>query len=141
LIFKNKNFRWVLSFIALGILLSVYLFQRFVFSPFPNNPHPEIQFILNRTLRLLLNDIGCMILIAAIFNKSSYLRLGFYIFLVELLILLPVYLFVKLTLEGDSEISSPLLSQWHRMIVNPLLMIVLMFGLFYQDYFINKIES
>jgi len=46
-------------------------------------------------------------------------------FLAELFILLPVYFALKISLEGDAEISSPLLSQLHRMIVNPLLMLVL----------------
>jgi hypothetical protein len=51
---------------------------------------------------------------------------------VEVFLLLPAYFIVKLTLEGDSEISSPLLSQIHRLIVNPLLMFLLMVGFVYQ---------
>jgi len=54
----------------------------------------------------------------------------------EFFILLPIYFIMKLSLEGDSEISSPLLSQLHRMIVNPLLMIILILGLVYQDFVI-----
>lgn len=86
----------------------------------------------------MVNDIACLLLVAAIFNKPSYLRLSAWIFLTELLVLLPIYFVLKLTLEGDSEISSPLLSQLHRMIVNPLLMIVLIMGFIYQDYFWKK---
>lgn len=86
----------------------------------------------------MVNDIACLLLVAAIFNKPSYLRLSAWIFLTELLVLLPIYFTLKLTLEGDSEISSPLLSQLHRMIVNPLLMIVLIMGFVYQDYFWKK---
>jgi hypothetical protein len=41
---------------------------------------------------------------------------------------------IKLGWEGDSEISSPLLSFVHRLIVNPLLMFVLMAGLVLQRY-------
>ena len=86
----------------------------------------------------MVNDIACLLLVAAIFNKPGYLRLSAWIFLTELLVLLPIYFVLKLTLEGDSEISSPLLSQLHRMIVNPLLMIVLIMGFIYQDYFWKK---
>jgi exosortase F-associated protein len=92
------------------------------------------KFIANRTVRFMLNDVACLLLITAIFNSKKYLALSFWVFLTELFILLPIYFLLKLSLEGDSEISSPLLSQLHRMIVNPLLMIVLIMGFFYQDH-------
>lgn len=60
------------------------------------------------------------------------------VFLLELLIVLPFYMVAKLTLEGDSEISAPLLSFIHRLIVNPLLMMVLLAGLLYQKYRTEK---
>jgi exosortase F-associated protein len=71
-------------------------------------------------------------LIYAWFKERKYLTLSFYLFLVEVGLLLPIYFIVKLSLEGDSEISSPLLSQIHRLIVNPLLMFLLMVGFIYQ---------
>ena len=120
------------------MLLMVYLFQRIDFSNLMGIAAPNLKFVFNRSVRFLVNDIACLLLIASIFNKSSYFKLSAWLFLIELLILLPLYFIVKLSLEGDSEISSPLLSQWHRMIVNPLLMIVLMVGFFYQDYFYKK---
>src|SRR5690606_25073246 len=95
---------------------------------------PNVVFIVNRTVRLILNDLACMLLIFAIFQKRQYLVVAFYVFLFELLILLPVYFTVKLSLEGDSEISSPLLSFIHRLIVNPMLMVVLIGGFFYQRF-------
>ena len=89
-------------------------------------------------MRFLINDLACLALIVAIFNSSGYLRLGTLLFVLEFLVLLPLYFALKLTMEGDSEISSPLLSQLHRMIINPLLMIVLMLGFLYQNYFLEK---
>lgn len=62
------------------------------------------------------------------------MRVGFYVFLFELLILLPLYFTIKLTVEGTSEISSPLLSQIHRMIINPMLMILTIIAFFYQRF-------
>src|SRR5690606_7807853 len=93
-----------------------------------------VAFVVNKTCRLLLNDLACLLLIMAIFRERNYLQLAFYIFLFEVLILLPFYFLIKLTFEGDSEVSSPLLSQIHRVIVNPLLMFLLMAGFFYQRY-------
>jgi exosortase F-associated protein len=94
--------------------------------------HPYVVFILNKTCRLVVNDLACFLLILALFQDRRYLKLAWWLFLFELLVLLPIYFAVKLTLEGDSEISSPLLSQVHRLIVNPMLMILLMAGFFYQ---------
>lgn len=75
-----------------------------------------------------------MLLIKSFFNEPKYVRFAFYIFLFEIAVLLPLYFIVKLGLEGDSEISSPLLSQIHRMIVNPTLMILVMAAFLYQKF-------
>ena len=96
--------------------------------------HPNVVFIINKTVRLVVNDLACMLLIFAVFQRKSYLLVAFYVFIFELLILLPVYFAVKLSLEGDSEISSPLLSFVHRLIVNPMLMFVLIAGFVYQRF-------
>ncbi len=132
--------RYVLIGVALLILVLVFVFQRFNYamvltSFWPLTCQVENQnaiFIINRTIRLVLNDIACMVLIFVWFKQRKYLTLAFYLFLIELFILLPLYLIIKLNLEGDSELSSPLLSQIHRLIVNPLLMFLLMMGFVYQ---------
>lgn len=81
-----------------------------------------------------MNDAACIVLIKSFFGESKYVRFAFVVFLFELLVLLPVYFAFKLSLEGDSEISSPLLSQIHRMIVNPTLMILVIIAFFYQKF-------
>jgi len=73
-------------------------------------------------------------LIYGLFQNRAYLKLAFYLFLVELLLILPGYFTIKLYLEGPSEISSPLLSPVHRMIINPLLMVLLVMALYYQQF-------
>lgn len=127
-----------ISFIAAGLLLSVYLFQdlhllnsmvRFAGLPQPDD---TVGFIIRKTLRLIINDTACMMLIWAWFPGKSYLRMAWLVFLLEVLVLLPAYLSIKLSLEGPTELSSPLLSQFHRLLVNPLLMLLLMAGFVYQ---------
>ena len=132
---KHKWTRWVIGGLAVTALAMTYIFQRYDFSALAGSYSPNGKFIINRLVRFILNDSACLLLIMAVFNKATYLRLSTWVFAAELFILLPLYFLVKLTLEGGSEISSPLLSQFHRMIVNPLLMIVLMMGFVYQDYF------
>lgn len=133
-----KRSVWIGS--ALLVLVLVFVFQRFNYavaltSFLPEGlqiTQPNTIFIINKTIRLVLNDVACMVLIYAWFKERKYLTLSFYLFLVEVCLLLPIYFIVKLSLEGDSEISSPLLSQIHRLIVNPLLMFLLMVGFVYQ---------
>lgn len=125
---------------ALLVLVLVFVFQRFNYavaltSFLPEGlqiTRPNTIFMVNKTIRLVLNDVACMVLIYTWFKERKYLTLSFYLFLVEVFLLLPIYFIVKLSLEGDSEISSPLLSQIHRLIVNPLLMFLLMVGFIYQ---------
>ena len=119
---------------AMIALFLIYLFQGLNYVQ-GFNLSPNSTFVANRTIRLILNDSLCMVLIAALFQKHSCLRLAGIIFMIELLIILPAYLLIKLSLEGPSEISSPLLSPIHRMIVNPLLMIILIGAFYYQKYF------
>ena len=127
-------FRFALFLAGLGILAAVYIFQKASPAAWLGITGPNAIFAVNRTIRLVANDFACFLIILAIFRTKRYLKLAFYVFLIELLIVLPVYLAVKLTLEGDSEISSPLLSQIHRLIVNPMLMILLIAGFFYQRF-------
>lgn len=120
---------------AVTILAMVYLFQRIDLVSVAvgeGSLDPYFSFVVNRVLRLIVNDLACFVIIYSLFEEKKYLKLAFWVFLVELLVILPLYLIVKLSTEGDSEISSPLLSQVHRLVVNPTLMILLIGGFFYQ---------
>lgn len=138
--------RYLLLGLALLILVMVYLFQRGsyanvwnqIFPEFLSIKSPNSIFIFNRCVRLILNDLACMVIIWFFFKEPKYLKAAFLVFCIELLVILPVYLVVKLNLEGPSELSSPLLSQIHRIIVNPLLMIILMIGFYYQKVTMNR---
>ena len=121
------------------LLAMVFIFQRFDYFRLiqalfgQSNPHwPYTAFVVNKVIRFLINDVICMFFIYVLFEEKKYLRVAFYVFLVELLIILPLYFWIKLSLEGDSELSSPLLSQIHRLIINPTLMILLIVSFLYQ---------
>lgn len=141
--------RWMMGFLALLILLLVFIFQHFSYAHLVNlilpdrwsMTNPNLVFAVNRVFRMILNDLACLLLIHAIFRETRYVKAAFILFLVELFIILPLYLAVKLTLEGNSEISSPFLSQIHRMIVNPLLMFLLMAGFVYQRLTANSVKD
>jgi exosortase F-associated protein len=117
----------------LGLALS-YLFQYTDFLQMisGNQFTPESHFIVNRIVRMLINDISMIGVIYAIFLSKDVLKLALLIQMIDLLVLLPLYLMVKLPSEGVSELSSPFLSQLHRLIVNPTLMILLIPAVIYQ---------
>jgi exosortase F-associated protein len=131
--YQKRIFIFLLSFSGLVI---VYLFQLFSYAHFfiPSIVDTHLIFIINKSMRLILNDTLCLGLIYAIFYDVRYVKFGSLIQFAEMFVLLPLYFYFKLTLEGDSEISSPLLSQIHRLIVNPMLMIILMIGFYYQRH-------
>jgi hypothetical protein len=131
----NLLTRYALAIAACVLLMGVYIFQRTDvlawFLTGSDVQDPAVVFSINRYIRVFINDLACFFLIYAFFGRR-HLTLAFWVFLVEILVILPVYLVVKLTLEGDTEISSPLLSQVHRLIVNPVLMFLLILGFIYQ---------
>jgi exosortase F-associated protein len=121
--------------IAIGGLALVFLFQNadvLTFLCSDCSFHPYTHFVVKKTLRVFLNDTFMLLLIHALFRDHAVTRLAWYIQLVDTLILLPAYLVIKLSYEGDAEISIPLLSQLHRLIVNPTLMVLLIPAVYYQ---------
>jgi exosortase F-associated protein len=130
---KEKPWKWAgLLAAILGLSVS-YLFQDVdVISFFARPVHPFIHFIIRKMIRVIINDTCLLILIHLWFADKGITRLAWKVQLIDTFILLPVYLIVKLSMEGDNEISSPLLSQLHRLIVNPTLMILIIPGIYFQ---------
>lgn len=133
----TRRSRIAIGVLSVSILALVYVFQgmNYLYFFFPKEINPNVTFIFNKTLRLLINDLLCVILIFALFEEKKYVKVAFLILMVELVIILPFYFLIKLKMEGDSEISSPLLSQVHRLIINPMLMFILIAGFYYQKFF------
>lgn len=121
--------------IALAItgLALIFLFQEYsIGARVFGIESATLEFVVNRTFRLLGNDIFMLLLIAVWFRDKSVTRLALAIQAIDFFVLLPLYLWAKLTWEGTSEISTPLFSQFHRLIVNPTLMILLIPAVYFQ---------
>jgi len=123
---RDINKRKLLLVFSGTFLVLIYIFQNFNYASFlfGSSIHPYLSFSINKGIRLTVNDSLCLVIIYCLFNDSKLVKLGSYIQLIEMFIVFPFYLIVKLYFEGDTEISSPLLSQLHRLIVNPLVMII-----------------
>lgn len=131
----RKNPRRLLLIALSGVGLAVmYLFQNFdwLSMVFGIDTHSFVHFAVKKFMRLFVNDTFMLLLIYAWFNDQSITKLAWKLQLIDSFILLPLYLLFKLWLEGDSELSSPLLSQFHRLIVNPILMFLLIPGVYFQ---------
>lgn len=130
---------WAMLIAGLIGLALVYVFQRFNYGQFllqvlGIEGGENLIFIVNKSIRLLVNDtIGCL-MIFAVFKERKERQIALIIFLLEVAVILPAYLIIKLTWEGTGEISSPLLSFIHRLVVNPTLMIMTGIALAYQKF-------
>jgi exosortase F-associated protein len=87
------------------------------------------KFAAGKLLRFLINDTGSLLIIFGLFRRKDFMRFGFRLFLVELLILLPAYL-VMVTYAYES--TRFFLQHLHRLVVNPVLMMLLIPAFYYQ---------
>lgn len=128
--------RLLLLIMAIVGLALIYLLQEsLILSSFINTQIPaNTEFIFKKLIRVTLNDLCMLLFLYAWFNSKSITKLGLWVQAVDTFILLPIYLLIKLSVEGNSEISTPLLSQWHRLIVNPTLMLLLIPAIYYQRF-------
>ncbi|MCC5916469.1 MAG: exosortase F system-associated protein [Cryomorphaceae bacterium] len=120
------------------ILATIYILQRDLFySGFLDTGAGTIKvenfsaakYITSKTIRFLFNDGASLLIIYGIFQRKDFLKFGFGLFLVELLILLPVY-FLLVTFAFDQ--TRFFLQHIHRLVVNPVLMMLLIPAFYYQ---------
>ncbi len=83
---------------------------------------PPIEFIVNKSFRYLLNDGFALALIHGIFKEPRYTRFALGVFGFGMFVLLPVYFGLYLS---RPEGFSSMLSHLHRLVFNPVLMMLL----------------
>jgi len=134
---KNKWFVFIGCF---GLVL-VYIFQMQIFyDPHQNfsvnDVHakvPELDvmhYILSKILRYSLNDGFALLIIWGLFANKKYMRFAVIIFLIGLLILLPLYLALSISFYPN---SFTFLNHLHRIVLNPVLMMLLIPAFYYQQ--------
>lgn len=128
--------RLLLLITAITGLALIYLMQESLVlsSWFHFEISANTDFVFKKLIRVTLNDLCMLLFLYAWFNNKSITQLGLWVQAIDTFVLLPIYLLTKLTFEGTSEISTPLLSQWHRLIVNPTLMLLLIPAIYYQRF-------
>jgi exosortase F-associated protein len=128
---NKKPIDWILATFSIVGIVFVYLFQDFPFLATLIVSEQGL-FVGRKLLRVILNDLFMLLFIAVWFKDKQVTRLALLIQLIDSFVLLPIYLYYKLSTEGVSEISDPFLSQFHRLIINPTLMILLIPAVYFQ---------
>ncbi len=124
----------------LGLAI-VYVFQEQLFyNPFsdylynPNKPYiPEyntLLFCLSKAFRYILNDGFALLVIWGLFNNPRYIRFAVIVFFFGFLVLLPIYLFLAVNFFIETQ---SFLNHLHRLVLNPVLMMLLIPAFYYQN--------
>lgn len=79
-------------------------------------------FIINKAFRYLCNDLFSIAIIYGIFHERKYARFAVYVMLFGLFVLLPIYLVLYFYQPPG---FSSMLSHLHRVVMNPVLMMLL----------------
>jgi exosortase F-associated protein len=120
--------RITIGFICVAGLTMVFLFQHAIIIRAGGNGINI--FLLNKTIRYFLNDFFMIGLIYSIFNNRNYVVFAVYVQIAGVILFLLPYFILKLNYPGY---NGPLLSFLHRLIVNPLLMLLLIPAFIYQQ--------
>ena len=121
-----------LLWLAIGMvgLLLVYLFQNQVAElgkEWAGRGFPG--FAAGRAMRFILNDIFALMIIWALFPERKYLIFAIYVQVAGILLILIPYLVLKYHMPGY---NGPLINFLHRLVLNPLLLILLIPAFYYQ---------
>lgn len=92
--------------------------------------YDPFEFSLNKVLRYVLNDLFAMAIIAALFPDRKYLRFAVWVLLFGLFVLVPIYIVIYLS---QPQGFSSLIGHLHRLVMNPVLMMLLIPAFFYQQ--------
>lgn len=86
-------------------------------------------FVMNKIFRYLLNDGFSLAVIYGLFGEKKYVKFAVYVLIFGLFVLLPIYLLIFLY---QPEGFTSMLSHLHRIVFNPVLMMMLIPAFYYQ---------
>ncbi|MTI38858.1 exosortase F system-associated membrane protein [Fulvivirga lutimaris] len=122
--------RHIIIAISIVGLVLVYLFQRDIQSFFNQAFDSKyVSFALARSTRFVINDLLVVLLIYGLFGKRKYVIFALYVQIAGIALVLIPYLIIKYY----TSYNGPLVSYMHRLIVNPLLMLLLIPAFYYQN--------
>jgi exosortase F-associated protein len=126
---KDTSQRMGLGIFAVAGLLILFIFQRVNFAQYLFSFSSSTEFIFNRTIRFVLNDTLSIVLIYAIFYERKYVVFACWVQVVGFLFLLCPYFVLRIYWP---EYNGPMLNFLHRVIINPILMLLLIPAMLHQ---------
>lgn len=127
--------RVVIGILCCVGLLLVFLFQRVdVAGSIGIGNAGMARFIVNRSIRFLINDALAIGLIYALFAARRYVVFALYVQLFGIVAFLIPYFILKMYFPSY---NGPYLNFLHRLILNPTLLLLLIPAFYYQKYVVE----
>jgi exosortase F-associated protein len=131
--------RFIIGTISMLGLLTAYLFQKVDVAQYLGVGEMFIhRFLINRTLRFLLNDLFMIGIIYALFGERKYVIFSIYVQFAGVVLFLIPYFILKILYPFY---SGPLTSYLHRLVLNPTLLLLLIPAFYYQKKISGMHES
>jgi exosortase F-associated protein len=129
------RFRIIIGVLSIAGMVTVFLFQRVDVASLIGVGEPAMQrFLINRTIRFLMNDAFAIGLIYALFKERKYVIFSLYVQVAGVVLFLIPYFILKVYYPGY---NGPLISFLHRLILNPTLLMLLIPAFYYQKHLVK----
>jgi exosortase F-associated protein len=125
----SVNFRIVAGAGSIAGLVLFFLFQKWDMAILLGVEENVWRFIINRSIRFIINDVLAIVLIYALFYERKYVVFAIYVQLFGLVFVLIPYFILKFNFPGY---NGPLVSFLHRLVLNPTLLLLLIPAFYYQ---------
>ena len=126
--------RIVVGIVCVAGLVAVFLFQQVDVAALMGIDTRMSRFLVNRTIRFLLNDAFALGLIYSLFYERKYVIFALYVQIAGTLLFLLPYFVLKIYFPSY---NGPLINYLHRLILNPTLLMLLIPAFYYQK-FVNR---
>jgi exosortase F-associated protein len=126
---QHLKFRLTLGILSVAGLVLVFLFQRQDIARMLGIADHFWQFIINRSIRFIINDALAILLIYTLFYDRKYVVFAVWVQLAGMVFVLIPYFVLKFNYPGY---NGPLLSFLHRLVLNPTLLLLLIPAFYYQ---------
>lgn len=128
--------RILIGILSIAGLVLVFLFQKKIdlAAYWHLAESPLARFLVNRTIRFMMNDALAIGLIYALFHERKYVLFAVWVQVAGVAIFLLPYFVLKVFFP---LYNGPLLSFLHRLILNPTLLLLLIPAFYYQKRITN----
>jgi exosortase F-associated protein len=126
---QRTKFRIAVGVFSVASLVLVFLFQRQDVASLLGVEANVWRFIINRSIRFIINDVLAIMLIYSLFYERKYVLFAVWVQLIGMVFILVPYFIIKFNFPGY---NGPLVSFLHRLVLNPTLLLLLIPAFYYQ---------